>query len=199
VHGANRLGSNSLLDLVVFGRSAAIRCAELIKPRTAHKPLAKSACDQAIARFDKIRHASGSRSTADIRLDMQKTMQAKAAVFRTQATLDEGIDAIVKVRESFAEVGVKDKSLIWNTDLVETLELDNLLAQAVVTLTAAGNRQESRGGHAREDYPKRDDEQWLKHTLTWLMNDRVNIDYRPVHLYTLTDEVDAIPPKERIY
>ncbi|MEQ1620375.1 MAG: succinate dehydrogenase flavoprotein subunit [Methylococcales bacterium] len=199
VHGANRLGSNSLLDLVVFGRSAAIRCAELIKPRTAHKPLAKSACDQAIARFDKIRHASGSRSTADIRLDMQKTMQAKAAVFRTQATLDEGIDAIVKVRESFAEVGVKDKSLIWNTDLVETLELDNLLAQAVVTLIAAGNRQESRGGHAREDYPKRDDEQWLKHTLTWLMNDRVNIDYRPVHLYTLTDEVDAIPPKERIY
>lgn len=199
VHGANRLGSNSLLDLVVFGRSAAIRCAELVKPRTAHKPLAKSACDQALARFDDIRHAGGNLSTADIRLDMQKTMQAKAAVFRTQTTLDEGIEAIAKVRASFAEVGVKDKSLIWNTDLVETLELDNLLAQAVVTMTAAGNRQESRGGHAREDYPKRNDNEWLKHTLTWLIDDKVNIDYRPVHLYTLTDEVDAIPPKERVY
>jgi len=199
VHGANRLGSNSLLDLVVFGRSAAIRCAELIKPRTAHKPLAKSACDQALARFDDIRHAGGNLSTADIRLDMQKTMQAKAAVFRTQTTLDEGIEAIAKVRVSFAEVGVKDKSLIWNTDLVETLELDNLLAQAVVTMTAAGNRQESRGGHAREDYPTRNDNEWLKHTLTWLIDDKVNIDYRPVHLYTLTDEVDAIPPKERVY
>jgi len=199
VHGANRLGSNSLLDLVVFGRSAAIRCAELIKPRTAHKPLAKSACDQALARFDDIRHAGGNLSTADIRLDMQKTMQAKAAVFRTQTTLDEGIEAIAKVRASFAEVGVKDKSLIWNTDLVETLELDNLLAQAVVTMTAAGNRQESRGGHAREDYPARNDNEWLKHTLTWLIDDKVNIDYRPVHLYTLTDEVDAIPPKERVY
>jgi len=199
VHGANRLGSNSLLDLVVFGRSAAIRCAELIKPRTAHKPLAKSACDQALARFDDIRHAGGNLSTADIRLDMQKTMQAKAAVFRTQTTLDEGIEAIAKVRASFAEVGVKDKSLIWNTDLVETLELDNLLAQAVVTMTAAGNRQESRGGHAREDYPTRNDNEWLKHTLTWLIDDKVNIDYRPVHLYTLTNEVDAIPPKERVY
>jgi len=199
VHGANRLGSNSLLDLVVFGRSAAIRCAELIKPRTAHKPLAKSACDQALARFDDIRHAGGNLSTADIRLDMQKTMQAKAAVFRTQTTLDEGIEAIAKVRASFAEVGVKDKSLIWNTDLVETLELDNLLAQAVVTMTAAGNRQESRGGHAREDFPARNDNEWLKHTLTWLIDDKVNIDYRPVHLYTLTDEVDAIPPKERVY
>jgi len=199
VHGANRLGSNSLLDLVVFGRSAAIRCAELIKPRTAHKPLAKSACDQALARFDDIRHAGGNLSTADIRLDMQKTMQAKAAVFRTQTTLNEGIEAIAKVRASFAEVGVKDKSLIWNTDLVETLELDNLLAQAVVTMTAAGNRQESRGGHAREDYPARNDNEWLKHTLTWLIDDKVNIDYRPVHLYTLTDEVDAIPPKERVY
>jgi len=199
VHGANRLGSNSLLDLVVFGRSAAIRCAELIKPRTAHKPLAKSACDQALARFDDIRHAGGNLSTADIRLDMQKTMQAKAAVFRTQTTLDEGIEAIAKVRASFAEVGVKDKSLVWNTDLVETLELDNLLAQAVVTMTAAGNRQESRGGHAREDYPTRNDNEWLKHTLTWLIDDKVNIDYRPVHLYTLTDEVDAIPPKERVY
>ena len=199
VHGANRLGSNSLLDLVVFGRSAAIRCAELIKPGTAQKPLAKTACDKALTRFDKIRQANGSRSTSDIRLEMQKTMQAKAAVFRTQATLDEGIAAMADIKKSFADVGVKDKSLIWNTDLVETLELDNLLSQASVAINAAGNRHESRGGHAREDYPKRDDANWMKHTLTWLVDDKIKIDYRPVHCYTLTDDVEVIPPKERVY
>ncbi len=199
VHGANRLGSNSLLDLVVFGRSAAIRCAELIKPGTAQKPLAKTACDKALARFDKIRNANGSRSTSDIRLDMQKIMQAKAAVFRTQSTLDEGIAAMAEIKQSFADVGVKDRSLIWNTDLVETLELDNLLDQASVAINAAGNRHESRGGHAREDYPDRDDANWMKHTLTWLVDDKIKIDYRPVHLYTLTDDVDVIPPKERVY
>ncbi|MBL1264200.1 succinate dehydrogenase flavoprotein subunit [Candidatus Methylomicrobium oryzae] len=199
VHGANRLGSNSLLDIIVFGRAAAIRCAQLIKPGDAHKPLRKDAADRAIARFDKIRHAQGGRPTAEIRLDMQKTMQAKAAVFRTQSTLDEGIKAMAEIRASFADVSLKDRSLIWNTDLVETLELDNLLSQALVTISAAGNRKESRGGHAREDYPNRDDANWLKHTLTWLPGNQVKIDYRPVHLFTLTDEVEAFPPKERIY
>jgi succinate dehydrogenase / fumarate reductase flavoprotein subunit len=199
VHGANRLGSNSLLDLVVFGRSAAIRCAELIKPNTPHKPLPSDACDKALARFDKIRNANGSRSSSDIRLAMQRAMQTKAAVFRTQSTLDEGIQAISDVRSSFDDVKVNDRSLVWNTDLVETLELDNLLSQAMVTIKAAGNRKESRGGHAREDYPNRDDANWMKHTLTWLTDDQVKIDYRPVHMYTLTDEVDVIPPKERVY
>lgn len=199
VHGANRLGSNSLLDLVVFGRSAAIRCAELIKPGTTHKPIATNACEKALARFDKIRHAKGSLSSAEIRLDMQKTMQTKAAVFRTQSTLDEGVEAMIEINKSFANVSVKDKSMIWNTDLVETLELDNLLGQALVTISAAANRKESRGGHAREDYTERDDANWLKHTLTWLGDSQVKIDYRPVHLFTLTNEVDVFPPKERIY
>ncbi|MGZ5027579.1 MAG: succinate dehydrogenase flavoprotein subunit, partial [Methylobacter sp.] len=199
VHGANRLGSNSLLDLVVFGRSAAKRCAELIKPGSRQKPLSSNACDKAIARFDKIRHAKGSHSTAEIRLDMQKVMQAKAAVFRTGSTLAEGINMMAEVRKTFADVSVTDQSLIWNTDLVETLELDNLLSQATVAINAAANRTESRGAHAREDYPKRDDENWLKHTLTWLDGNNVEIDYRPVHMYTLTDEVDVIPPKERVY
>jgi succinate dehydrogenase / fumarate reductase flavoprotein subunit len=199
VHGANRLGSNSLLDLVVFGRSAAIRCSELIKPNMPHKPLAADACDQALARFDKIRNADGNLTAAEIRLSMQRTMQSKAAVFRTQETLDEGVAAIAEIRQSFADVKLKDRSMIWNTDLVEALELDNLLAQSSVTMSAAANRSESRGGHAREDFPKRDDENWMKHTLTWLREDKVSIDYRPVHLYTLSDDVEVIPPKERVY
>ena len=199
VHGDNRLGSNSLLDLVVFGRSAAIRCAELIKPGTAHKPLAKDACDKALERFDKLRNANGSRTTSEIRLDMQRVMQSKAAVFRTGSTLAEGLTQLKAIRESLADVSVADKSMIWNTDLVETLELDNLMSQAVVTMAAAGNRTESRGGHAREDFSQRDDANWLKHSLLWLNDNEVKIDYRPVHLYTLTDEVEAIPPKERVY
>ncbi len=199
VHGANRLGSNSLLDLVVFGRAAAIRCTELIKPGMPHKTLAKDATDKALSRFDKIRNANGSRKTADIRMEMQTTMQSKAAVFRTAETLKEGIKAIGEIAASFDDVKVGDKSLIWNTDLVETLELDNLLGQAQVTITAAGNRKESRGGHAREDFPKRDDKKWMKHTLTWREDNKVKIDYRPVHLYTLTDEVEVVAPKERVY
>ena len=199
VHGANRLGSNSLLDLIVFGRSAASRCAELIKPDMPHSPLKEGACDKALARFDRIRFAKGTEKPADIRLKMQKTMQNHAAVYRTGEMLDKGVAELDKIRLSFNNVIVEDSSLIWNTDLVETLELDNLLDQAFVTITAAANRKESRGGHAREDYPDRDDENWMKHSLMWLTEDKVKIDYRPVHMYTLTDEVDVIPPKKRVY
>ncbi|HLF98695.1 MAG TPA: succinate dehydrogenase flavoprotein subunit [Methylococcaceae bacterium] len=200
VHGANRLGSNSLLDLVVFGRAAALRCAELVKPRQMHKTIARDAADASLARFDRLRHANGSLPTADIRLGMQKAMQSHAGVFRTGARLAEGITRMEEVCASFRDVRVSDRSLIWNTDLVETLELENLLAQALVTIRAAHNRTESRGAHAREDYPGRDDDNWLKHTLIWLDGEgRSRIDYRPVHLYTLTNYVDVIPPKPRVY
>lgn len=199
VHGANRLGSNSLLDLVVFGRAAALRCAELITPNQPHSNLNPENYASALERFEKIRNANGSKNTAQIRLVMQKTMQSKAAVFRTQSTLDEGIAEMREILESFSDLKLTDRSLIWNTDLVEALELDNLLMQATVAIHAAANRHESRGGHAREDYPLRDDENWLKHTLTWLHNGNVKIDYRPVHLYTLTDDVETIRPKARVY
>ncbi len=199
VHGANRLGSNSLLDLVVFGRAAALRCAELITPNQPHTDLKPECYADALARFEKIRNTDGKLKTADIRLAMQKTMQNNAAVFRTQTTLDEGVAEITAIRESFENLGLKDRSLIWNTDLVEALELDNLLAQASVAIHAAANRHESRGGHAREDYPQRDDANWLKHTLTWLHKNKVKIDYRPVHLYTLTNDVEMITPKARVY
>ena len=200
VHGANRLGSNSLLDIVVFGRAAALRCAELIKPRASHEPLPQTACDEALSRFDRIRHADGDRKTADVRLEMQKTMQSHAAVFRTGDVLDEGVERLRQIQASFGDVCISDRSLIWNTDLVETLELDNLLSQALVTISAAANRTESRGGHAREDFPDRDDENWMKHSLIWHGEQgEVSIDYRPVHLYTMTDEVEMVPPKARVY
>ncbi|MEQ8206658.1 MAG: succinate dehydrogenase flavoprotein subunit [Woeseia sp.] len=200
VHGANRLGSNSLLDLVVFGRAAAKHCAETMQPDARHKPLAADAGMNSIARIDKLRNADGERSTADVRLEMQKVMQNHAAVFRTGETLDEGVDALRKTYSSFSEVRVSDRSLIWNTDLIETLELENLLQNATATIESAANRKESRGAHAREDYPDRDDENWMKHTLAWVdEGGKVALDYRPVHLHTMTDEVEPVPPKARVY
>ncbi|HHA19378.1 MAG TPA: succinate dehydrogenase flavoprotein subunit [Methylophaga sp.] len=200
VHGANRLGSNSLLDLVVFGRSAAIRAAELVKPETPHKKLAEGACDKAIARLDKMRNASGSRKASEIRLDMQKAMQTHAAVFRTGDSMKQGIEKIEAIQESFKDVAITDRSMVWNTDLVEALELENLLCQAAVTIKGALNREESRGGHAREDFPDRNDDQWMKHSIMWHdEKNKVTIDYRPVHMYTLSDEAEVVPPKKRVY
>ena len=200
VHGANRLGSNSLLDLVVFGREAARHCAATLKPNTQHRPLAKDAGDLAVSRLDRFRNAKGSIGTAQIRLDMQRVMQTHAAVFRTGESLDEGVQKLQKVVASFADVGVSDRSLIWNTDLIETLELDNLLSQAVATIRSAANRKESRGAQAREDFPDRDDINWMKHTLCWVdERGTVRLDYRPVHLNTLTSDVEPVPPKARTY
>ena len=200
VHGANRLGSNSLLDLVVFGRAVANRCAEIVKPGMPHKVLPASACDKSLANFDKLRHASGGTPTAQIRSDMQHTMQSNAAVFRTGETLQEGVAKITKVHDSFADVRVSDRSLVWNSDLIETLELQNLLGQAVATMVSAENRKESRGAHAREDFGKRDDANWMKHTLCWVdEHGKTRIDYRPVHLNVLSSDVAAVPPKERKY
>ena len=201
VHGANRLGSNSLLDIVVFGRAAANRCAAVVEAGSAHPPLPASAAERGLDRFDRLRHADGSEPTAAIRLRMQRVMQSHAAVFRTAETLDEGCDLIDEVWSSLERIRVSDRSLVWNSDLVETLELENLLRQAVVTMYAARNRTESRGAHAREDFNERDDEHWLKHTLVWLDGTRSapRIDYRPVHLYTLTNEAKMIPPTRRVY
>ncbi|MBP8271589.1 MAG: succinate dehydrogenase / fumarate reductase, flavoprotein subunit [Pseudomonadota bacterium] len=200
VHGANRLGSNSLLDLVVFGRAVARRCAETVTAGARQRALRADASELAVSRLDRLRNADGARGTAEIRLEMQRIMQSHAAVFRTGQSLQEGVDALLKCFRSFADVRVSDRSLVWNTDLMETLELDNLLGQAMVTITGAVSRQESRGAHAREDFPDRDDQRWMKHTLAWIdAQGGVKFDYRPVKLQTLTNEVETVAPKARTY
>jgi succinate dehydrogenase / fumarate reductase flavoprotein subunit len=204
VHGANRLGSNSLIDLVVFGRATGLHLKEALKPNTPHNPLPKGSEEMALGRLDHFRNASGGATTAQVRLEMQKTMQRHAAVFRDSALLSEGVTKMDAIYQSFQDVSVKDRSLIWNTDLVETLELDNLISQAVVTMRSAENRKESRGAHMHEDFPDRDDANWMKHTIATFegwggKGGACAIDYRPVHDYTLTDDVQYIKPKKRVY
>ena len=199
VHGANRLGSNSLIDLVVFGRAAAKRAAELVKPGTPHEDIGESETEKCLERFDKLRSANGENNTSELRLAMQKTMQSKCAVFRTEKTLKEGVDEIRKTYDGMDSISVKDKSRIFNTDLVETLEFDNLIRQAITTVDSAYNRQESRGAHAREDFPKRDDEKFMQHTIMWCNGKDTKIGYRQVAKKTLTNEVQYFPPQERVY
>ncbi|KKI18049.1 succinate dehydrogenase flavoprotein subunit [Sphingomonas sp. Ag1] len=204
VHGANRLGSNSLIDLVVFGRATGLRLKETLKPNTPHNPLPKGSEEMALGRLDHFRNATGGSPTAKIRAEMQKTMQRHAAVFRDSELLSEGVTKIDAIYKSMEDVGIKDRSLIWNTDLVETLELDNLISQAVVTMRGAENRKESRGAHMHEDYPERDDVNWMKHTIATFdgwggKGGSCSLDYRPVHDYTLTDDAEYIKPKKRVY
>ena len=199
VHGANRLGSNSLLDLVVFGRAAARR-AVMLCTETERRLPRRGAGDQAVGRLDKVRHATGALGTASLRLQMQETMQNDCAVFRTDETLTAGLKTLTRLQQDFADLRISDRSLVWNTDLVEALELDNMLRQARVTIHSALSRTESRGAHSREDFPDRDDDNWLKHTLAWHDDaGEIQFAYRPVHLKTLTDDVETIEPKVRAY
>jgi succinate dehydrogenase/fumarate reductase flavoprotein subunit len=200
VHGANRLGSNSLLDLVVFGRAAAKRCAEIVKPGETHAPLPRDADELALNRLDAMRHAKGGTPTARLRDEMQRAMQDHAAVFRTGESLDKGVEKLQAIWQRRGDIAVTDRSMIWNSDLVETLELDNLMVQSLVTMTGAANREESRGAHAREDFPDRDDKKWMKHTLAWCDDSgNIEIGYRDVHLQPLTNEIQSFPPKARVY
>jgi succinate dehydrogenase / fumarate reductase flavoprotein subunit len=201
VHGANRLGSNSLIDLVVFGRAVGLRCAETLKAGATQPELKASMTDGHLARLDRLRNANGARPTADLRLEMQRAMQEDAAVFRTGESLQSGVNRIQAVHDARKDIKVSDRGMIWNSDLMETLEFDNLIGQAAVTVNGALNRTESRGAHAREDFSDRNDDQWMKHTLAWFddATGKVTIDYRPVHSYTMSNDVSYIPPKARVY